>query len=118
MDYRLRAVAYKDEGHTFKELQEAFKIPAETYYQWKENLENGYYETKTVRERKRKINKNELKQMVAEKPDAYLRELADAFHCTETAVFYALRKLNITRKKSALPITKNRKRNVRNIQPG
>ena len=115
MDYRLRAVAYRDEGHTFNELKEAFKIPAETYYQWKEKLECGYYDTKIVRERKRKINKNELKQMVAEKPDIYLRELADKFHCTEVAVFYALEKLNITRKKSVLPITKNRKRNARNI---
>jgi transposase-like protein len=34
-DYRQRAVAYKDEGHTFKELKEAFDIPPETYYQWR-----------------------------------------------------------------------------------
>jgi transposase len=118
MDYKLRAVAYKGEGHTFKELKEAFKIPAETYYQWKERLENGYYETKIVRERKRKINKNELKQMVAENPGTFLRELGDKFNCTESAVFYALKKLNVTRKKNALPITKNPKKNVRNIQPG
>ena len=117
MDYRLRAVAYKDEGHTFNELKETFKIPAETYYQWKEKLEYGYYDTKIIRERKRKINKDEIKQMVAEKPDIYLRELAGKFRCTEVAVFYALEKLNITRKKSALPITRNRKRNVRNIRP-
>ena len=118
MDYKLRAVAYKDEGHTFKELKETFKIPAETYYQWKEKLENGYYETKIIRERNRKINKDGLKQMTAEKPDAYLRELADKFNCTESAVFYALKKLKITRKKSVLPITKNPKKNVRNILQG
>jgi transposase len=119
MDYKLRAVAYKKEGHTFKELYEAFKVPAETYYQWKEKLEDGYYETKTVRERKRKINKNELKQMVAENPDAFLRELGDKFNCcTESAVFYALKKLNITRKKNASPIAKNPKKNVRDIPPG
>ena len=118
MDYRLRAVAYKDEGHTFKELRETFKIPAQTYYQWKEKLENGYYETKIIRERKRKIGKEELKQAVAEKPDAYLRELADKFDCTESAVFYALEKHAITRKKNVSPITKNPKKNVRNILPG
>ena len=32
MDYRKRAVEYKDAGHTFKELEEAFKIPPITYY--------------------------------------------------------------------------------------
>ena len=40
MDYRLRAVEYKDEGHTFKELRETFKIPAISYYAWKRKQEN------------------------------------------------------------------------------
>jgi hypothetical protein len=30
MDYKERAVAYKQEGHTFKQLREAFGIPSET----------------------------------------------------------------------------------------
>ena len=118
MDYRLRAAAYKDEGHTFKELKQTFGIPAETFYQWKEKLGSGYYETKTIRERNRKINKDVLKRMVAEKPDAYLRELADKFNCTGYAVFYALKKLKITRKKSVLPVTKNPRKNARNIPQG
>ena len=118
MDFRRRATAYKDEGHTFEELREAFGIPAQTYYQWKRKLQNGYYEIKIVRERKRKIDKEELKQAVAEKPDAYLRELAEKFGCTESAVFYALERLKITRKKSVLPITKSPKTNVQNIPPG
>ena len=109
IDFKQRAVAYKDGGHTLTELKEAFGIPAETYYKWKVKLESGYYKTKIIRERKRKIDKDKLKQAVAEKPDAYLRELAEQFGCTETAVFYALKKLNITRKKSALPITKDPK---------
>jgi transposase len=93
-------VAFKDEGHTFKELKEAFKIPPETYYLWKEKLENGYYDKKIVRERRRKINKNELKQAITERPDSFLWELAERFGCTATAAFYALIKLNITRKKT------------------
>jgi transposase-like protein len=100
-DYRERAVAYKDEGHTFKELKEAFDIAPETYYQWKEKLGNGYYDVKTVRERRRKTDKDVLRQAVANKPDAYPRELAGIFNCTATAVFYALKKLRITLKKNA-----------------
>jgi transposase-like protein len=38
IDYKKRAVAYKQEGHTFKQLREAFDIPPETYYIWKEKL--------------------------------------------------------------------------------
>jgi transposase len=96
-------------------LKDAFGIPAETYYQWKENLENGYYNLIIVRERKRKIDKNKLKQIITEKPDAYLYELAEVFDCSEPAVFYALKKLSITRKKSVLPIMRSQKKNALNI---
>jgi transposase len=116
IDYKKRAVAYRREGHTLKQVREAFGIPAETYYGWKEKLENGYYEIKIKRERRRKIDKAELKKALANKPDAYLKELAEQFGCTAPAVFYALEKLNITRKKRVLPIMKNPGNNGRSIQ--
>jgi transposase len=116
IDFIRRAVAYKDEGHTFPELKDTFNIPPETYCQWKEKLKNGYCGVRVFRERKRKIDKNLLKQAIEIKPDAYLYELAEMFDCTVQAVFYALEKLNITRKKSVLPITKNQKKNGQNIK--
>ena len=118
MDYRLRAEEYKDEGHTFKELRETFKIPAITYYDWKRKQESGYYEEEHTFERKGKIDKEALAKAVSEKPDSYLRELAQPFNCTEQAVFYALEKLGITLKKRPLPTAKSRKKNARNISPG
>jgi transposase len=99
-DYRKRAVEYKDSGHTFKELKEAFEIPPETYYDWKEKLENGYYEEKKKVERKRLIDKEKLAAAIKEKPDAYLHELAELFGCTPQAVHYALEKMKITYKKN------------------
>jgi len=117
MDFIKRAVEYKQKGHTFKELCEAFGIPPETYYQWEEKLENGYYKTKPKRERSRKIDKEKLKQAVAEKPDAYLRELAKQFDCTSQAIFLMLRKLKITLKKRPLHTVKNQKSNERNLLP-
>jgi transposase len=110
-----RAVAYRQEGHTFTQLREAFNIPSATYYGWEEKLDSGYYDVKIKRERRRKIDKDGLKRGVAEKPDTYLSELAEKYGCTESAVFYAIKKLNITRKKRPLPIQKNQKRNARNI---
>jgi transposase len=98
-DFIKRAVAYKQEGHSFKQLQEAFGISSATYYDWKKKLGNGYYDIKIKRERQRKIDKEKLKQAVAEKPDAYLYELAEQFNCTPQAVFYMLRKLHVTLKK-------------------
>jgi transposase len=106
------AVAYKDEGHTFWELRNIFKIPPETYYLWKEKLKIGYTGEKVFRQRKRKIDKDKLRQAIADRPDIFLYELAQIFGCTVQAVFYALEKLNITRKKNNIHILKNPKKNV------
>jgi transposase len=101
IDFITRAVAYKKKGHTFKQLRETFGIPPETYYQWEKRLESGYYEMpKPKQERKRKIDRERLKQAIADKPDAYLHELAELFGCTPQAVFYMLIKMNITCKKN------------------
>jgi transposase len=114
-DFIERAVAYKNEGHTFQQLRDAFDIPANTYYNWAEKLADGYYDTKIKQERRRKIDKEGLKQAVAEKPDAYLWELAEQFNCSAPAVFYALENLGITRKKRPLPTTKNQRTSALNI---
>jgi hypothetical protein len=90
-------------------LKEAFRILAETYYQWKEKLENGYYGIKIKRERSRKIDREKLKQAVAENPGAYLHELAQPFGCTPQAVFSMLAKLEITLKKGFCLLRKIRR---------
>jgi transposase len=115
MDYKKRAVAYKQEGNTFNQLREAFGIPPETYYDWKEKLESGYYETKVKRERLRKIDREKLKEAVENKPDAFLYELAEQFDCTPPAIFDMLEKMNITLKKRPLGTVNNPKRNDKNI---
>ena len=63
----------------------AFSIPSATYYDWNVKLDSGYYEVQIKRERKRKTDKEALKQAVADKPDAFLRELAEQFGCTVPA---------------------------------
>ena len=117
-DFIKRAVDYKQKGHTFEQLREAFGIPSATYYDWEEKLEKGYYDIKIKRERHRKIDKEALKQAVAEKPDAFLKEYAEQFNCTSTAIHYALESLNITRKKRPLPILKNQCRSAQSMKKG
>src|SRR5215510_16224061 len=108
MDFIKRAVEYKQEGHTFNQLREAFNIPPETFYQWEERLNSGFYEKEKVKqERSRKIDREKLKQAIADKPDAFLHELAEPFNCSPQAVFYMLQKLDITLKKRPLPIVRN-----------
>lgn len=113
IDYRKRAVEYKREGHTFKELREAFRIPAETYYRWANEYDNGFKKPDAPRTRSRKIDRELLKQAIEEKPDSYLRELAELFDCSPTAIYYMLEKMDITLKKRPLPTPKNPKKNAK-----
>jgi len=118
IDFIKRAVAYRQEGHTFAQLREAFDIPSATYYDWEAKLNNGHFDITIKRTRRRKIDKEVLKQAVAEKPDAFLKEYAEQFNCTPTAVYYALEKLKIIRKKRPLPIVKNPSRNGQSSSQG
>jgi hypothetical protein len=46
-----------------------------------------------------KIPKVVAEEPLADRPDAFLKEYAEQFDCTATAVFYTFEKLDITRKK-------------------
>lgn len=111
--YRKRAIAYKEAGHTFKELKEVFGIGANTYYDWKTLLETtGTLKYTPPTSRKRKIDNEALKRAIAEKPDSYLRELAEIFDCSLQAIDKKLKKLGITLKKRRSPIPKNQRRSA------
>ncbi|MDO4586575.1 MAG: IS630 transposase-related protein [Planctomycetia bacterium] len=111
--YRAKAIEFKESGHTFEELKEVFGISSSTYYRWK-RIQNttGFYVSKPTekRTRKRKIDPEKLKAALKENPDAYLRELAEMFHCSTVAIHKRLKKLNITHKKRRLFIPKKRRK--------
>jgi len=97
-----RAVAYKKAGHTLDEVEKAFGMTPTTYYRCKKKLEDGYYnQKKVVRQRKGKIDKEALKQIVAENPDLFQRELAAIFDCKPSSISGMLEKLKLTRKKNS-----------------
>ena len=114
--YRKRAIAYKESGHTFKELKEVFGITSGTYYAWRRLLERtGTLKFTPPTIRKRKIDNEVLKRAVEEKPDAYLRELAELFDCSPQAVDKKLKKLGISLKKRHSPILKDQRKSAENI---
>jgi transposase len=103
IDFREAAIRFKQAGHTFAELKEAFGITSQTYYNWLNLKENtGTLEVRKVKHRIRKIDLEKLEQVVKEQPDAYLSEIAATFNCTPQAVFYALKRNKITYKKTSL----------------
>jgi transposase len=108
IDFRKAAIEYWRKGHSKEELYEAFKIHPSRVYTWlRHEAETGSLKPSYRETRNRKINLEELRQAVERKPDAYLSELAKQFDCTEQAIFYGLKRLDITVKKSSFHTPSN-----------
>jgi len=99
--YRQRAIDYWNDRHTKIETAEVFKVNPDTLQDWKKQLkETGQLESKTRRETWRKIDPEKLKKYLRQHPDAYLKEIAEEFGCSTVAIFKALKRLKISRKKN------------------
>jgi len=99
-DLRENVIAYLANGHTQESAKAVFNVGLTTIKRWKKQYEEtGDLSKKAPKRSFKKIDPEKLTAYVAENPDAYLREIAEAFGCTDMAVYYAMRKLEITRKK-------------------
>ena len=100
-DFRKAAIEYMEKGHSKEELYEAFGIYPSRITAWRKLLkETGSLEPQYKETRERKIDLTELTKALERKPDATLGELAKLFDCTETAIFYALKRAKLTLKKN------------------
>ena len=106
--YRERTIEYRQEGHTLEETKEVFHVSISTIRKWEKQLrEEGDLEKKPVQRSFRTIDPEKLRTYVTEHPDAYQKEMAKEFHCSESGIREVLKKLNITRKKRP-PAIRNR----------
>jgi transposase len=109
-DFRKRALEYMDEGHTYDELYEAFKIYPSRISQWRKlQKETGGLKPQYRETRSSKIDMKKLEQALERKPDAHLSELAAIFDCTGQAIFYALKRMKVTVKKNSIHTPKNQR---------
>lgn len=113
-EFKECVIRYKLDNHTYEEVYAIFKIAKSTLYEWKKEYAADFPD-KPKRTCEKKINKEALKKALEEKPDSELSELAEPFNCSAQAVFYALKRMKITRKKRHLPTRKNQKKNEKNI---
>jgi len=98
---RERALEYWAADHTKAETAVVFKVGTSTLQTWKSQLnKTGTLEPKKRRETWRKIDPEGFKAYLEQHPDAYLKEIAQAFNCSDVAVLKAMRRWNITRKKN------------------
>jgi len=112
---RERAVCYR-EKHSQKETCQTFGISSSALKVWqKQYIEPGSLENKPLERTWRKIDPEKLRADVPAHPDDCNNARAQRFSCSGGAIRQALQKLNITRKKRALPTAKSPKKNDRNM---
>jgi len=99
--YREQVMKYLDKGYTIEEAHKVFEVGTSTIKRWK-NLkrETGKLNKRPLERKNRKICPDRLKAYITEKPDSYLKEIAEVFNCTDAAIYYALKRLKISRKKN------------------
>jgi transposase len=109
--YRQRTIEYRESGHTLEETSLVFKVSISTIRDWQKlHRETGGFEKRPLIRSHKKVDPKELERCIEEHPDAYLVEIAEMFHCDESAIRRALKKLGITRKKNqTLPGTESLK---------
>jgi transposase len=99
-DLRKKVIDHLSEGHTQVSTAQVFKIGLSTVKEWQRlYAETGSLAKRPLNRSFKKLDPVKLTAYVKEHPDAYLREIGDAFGCTDDAVRLALIKLGITRKK-------------------
>ena len=102
-DLRTKVLAYLEKGGSKVEASQIFGMTRQTLFNWiKRQNQDCLAPSRKKERRPHKIEAEKLKAYIQEHPDAYLREIAQAFKATAVAVFYACRRLKITLKKRPL----------------
>ena len=101
IDLREKVIKHHEKGNSIKATAELFEIGTTTVSEWiKLKKETGELEKRPLNRTHKKIEPKKLKAYVKENPDHFQKEIAKAFDCTQQAVFLALKRLGITRKKN------------------
>ena len=107
VDFREAVLSHIDSGASIESTSILFSIGTTTIKNWKRlRAETGKLEGSGRPSTPYKIDPDELKSYIKEHPDAFLNEIALHFGVTPPAIHAALKRLQITRKKS-LRFTKN-----------
>jgi len=99
--FREKVMMFLDKGNTAVKAHEVFGVSRSTMREWEKiRVETGKLEKRSLYRTPSKLCPNKLQAYITENPDSYLREIAEEFNCTEPAVFYALKRMKVTRKKN------------------
>lgn len=100
IDLRIRVLEYIEETKDKAKASKLFQVGMSTIYRWiARKAETGNLNPSPKKAYKKKIEDQKLIAYVEQHPDHFLSEIAAHFGTTLQAVFYALKRLKITRKK-------------------
>lgn len=87
-------IKFVKEGGTRQQASKQFSVSLRTVYNWLERPEAQ----KCGPKQPHKIDMHALQENIKTHPDAYLSERAEHFNVTPHAIFYALKRLGVTKK--------------------
>jgi len=116
LDLRERVLQYLEKNKNREAASRVFGVGIATIYRWlSRKKEKGNVEPLRRPYAYKKIDDQKLIDYIENNPDHFLSEIAKHFNLTLQAVFYALKRLQITRKKSSRSIRKGTKKKERSL---
>lgn len=101
--YRKRVIEYRQKGNKLKETSKVFKIAVSTIQRWEKQLkEKGDLENKALNRPFKKINPEKLKEYIRNHPDTYIKEMAETFNYSTTAIIKYLNVQKLRKKKDSV----------------
>ncbi len=111
IDLRERVLQYLEKNTNRKAASLLFQVGIATIYRWiSRKKEKGNVEPLRRPYAYKKIDDQKLIAYIEKNPDHFLSEINKHFNLTPQAIFYALKRLKITRKKSSRCIGKETKK--------
>ncbi len=102
VDLRERVLQYLEKNKNREAASRLFQVGVATIYRWlARKKEKGNIEPLRRPYVYKKIDDQKLIDYIEKNPDHFLSEIGKHFNLTLQAVFYALKRLKITRKKSS-----------------
>ena len=115
LDLRQKVIDYLKNGGRITKAAKVFAIGRASIYRW---LDRKDSEATKVEHRQRQLDWKALENEIPENPEARLKERAKKFGVSSTAIFSALTKTKITRKKKELRYRqRNRQERIKYYNP-
>ena len=116
-DLRVKALDYLKKCGSKEEVSRIFGVTVRTLFNWIKRKKEGCLAPNEKRKRRPyKIDGEKLKAYIEKFPDSYLREIAEVFGTSITAISKACKRLKITLKKRHPSIRKEIRRKEKSFR--